>query len=288
MSHFAGARILVVDDEPEVLEAYKRVFTDIVASPADELHLLATELFETETTAAPSQTTIAAIDLCRQGEEAVQKIQTTRGEQSYYPVAFIDIRMPPGIDGLETAKRLRYLSPDISIVVVTGYSDYPPQEIAQEVGSTDRFYYLVKPFQPDELLQLTVTLLNRWKSERDAADTLAIKMSELGASNAALVESEAKAKELKEQVDQLRLEIAAKIGSKGRFSKDGPGDPRSLQAASHAPGCTADSLRAAFREGRAAFDPPLGVGLCPYSAATETELFSAWIAGYRSREDGNF
>jgi CheY-like chemotaxis protein/ribosome modulation factor len=286
VSHFAEARILVVDDEPDVLEGYQNVFKEIIASPADEVAALAAELFGQAVLPPSGKTTVAAVDLCRQGEDAVRHIENKHREGSHYPVAFIDMRMPPGIDGLETAKRLRQLSSDLNIVVVTGYSDRPPRQIALDLGDTDRFFYLVKPFHPDELLQMTVTLINRWKSERNAADIMARTISELDLTHAALNESEATARQLKKQVDELRRQIA----TTAMFANDYPDCnvvdplvPRKAPPPSEL--ISSDTLSRAFHEGRAASNDSRGVALCPYSALTESEHFTAWIAGCRSHSD---
>ncbi|CAN7643153.1 response regulator [Neorhizobium sp. LjRoot104] len=265
MSHFAGARILVVDDEPDVLEAYRQIFSGLVISPTDELATLVDVLFDPPAAMPADETTVAGIDLCRQGEEAVQEIEARQGEQNHYPVAFIDMRMPPGINGLETAKRLRQFNPDINIVVVTGYSDQPPQKIASEVGGSDRFFYLVKPFNPDELLQLAATLVQRWNSEKKAA--------------ALLLESQEKARELERQVAQLRSQTMEQVRGPG---VDAPDETGHCGPASLLPGSSSEPREAAYRQGRAAHGRRHGLAFCPYSALTEPELFSAWVAGHRS------
>jgi CheY-like chemotaxis protein len=286
VSHFAKARILVVDDEPEVLETYQHVFQCIVAAPADALAVLAADLFDVPTPTPSSKMTISAVDMCRQGEDAVRHVENKEADGIHYPVAFIDMRMPPGIDGLETAKRLRRLSPDINIVVVTGYSDYAPQQIALEVGSTDRLFYLVKPFNPDELLQLTVTLVNRWQSERRLAQDLVTKICELEVANAAFNESRDQAQRLSMEVNQLVERLRALT------MKTEPHDqpveqqalavPVSLEESSHADCQLSPELQAAFDQGYAAASRFDGLGLCPYGAIKETALFRAWIAGYQS------
>lgn len=101
MGKLAEARILVVDDEPDVLEGYRRVFNELISAPADEISSLADELFAPSKASSSQATMSLAIDLCRQGEEAVLHLENKQAEGSCYPVAFIDIRMPPGIDGLE-------------------------------------------------------------------------------------------------------------------------------------------------------------------------------------------
>lgn len=178
---------------------------------------------------------------------------------------------------------MRQFSPEINIVVVTGYSDRPPQQIASELGITDRFFYLVKPFNPDELLQLTKTLVNRWKTDRDAAETLARKTAELQLANATAIQSEAEASYWKEQLDQLRLQISGNLSVATNHQGRVDDATKSGGVLAFSKRCTFDELNEAFRQGSAASANPTGLALCPYSAITEAELFSAWIAGYRSK-----
>jgi CheY-like chemotaxis protein len=267
LSHFAEARILVVDDEPDLLAAYGQVFGGIVAKANDELAALEDELFESVSEEPAIGTTIAGIDLCRQGDEALRWFEARQGEISQYPIAFIDMRMPPGINGLETAKRLRQLSPDINIVVVTGYSDHPPHQIAAEVGGADRFFYLVKPFNPDELLQLATALIHRWNSDKMAV--------------AALSEREAKTLELEREIAQLRAQVKAK-----------PEPPESNAVVIDRPDSVflsalppPEARDVAFREGKAAYGRRDGLAFCPYSALKQPELFLSWVSGYRSLDN---
>jgi CheY-like chemotaxis protein len=274
MQHFAQARILVVDDEPTVLDAYRHVLKRIVPYAADELRELAGELFTNEAGTADSPTTIAAVDFCRQGEEAVLHIEEKLGQGNFYPVAFVDIRMPPGINGLETAKRLRRLSPTMNVVVVTGYSDHPPQRIAMEIGSLDRVFYLVKPFDPDELLHLAVTLINRWNTDRLVTEEIATMTSTLVQALTMAREHEAKAVQLGQRVRELADQLQERLERSGDIitvAMESVHSERQSQAE-----------RRALSEGRAVASRSGSLSHCPYSATRESELFLAWIAGFRS------
>jgi CheY-like chemotaxis protein len=194
------------------------------------------------------------------------------------------MRMPPGIDGLETAKRLRSQDPEINIVFVTGYSDRPPSEISRELGGADRLFYLVKPFDPDEVLQLISTLVVRWRSEQDVAASIVRVHSELVNLQKELARSEAESKDLREQVEQLRLQDSMAVRRHARDAEDAAENPVSSGVAPVVPRISTEAIRAAYSAGQAAYDRPDGLGLCPYSPIAETALFSAWVEGYRSRE----
>ncbi|MEO6784728.1 MAG: response regulator, partial [Chthoniobacteraceae bacterium] len=80
-----------------------------------------------------------------------------------YALAFIDMRMPPGIDGLETAMRLLNLDPELQVVICTAYSDYSWDQMIGKVGHSDRLLILKKPFEAIEVLQLAHALTGKWE-----------------------------------------------------------------------------------------------------------------------------
>jgi diguanylate cyclase (GGDEF)-like protein len=82
---------------------------------------------------------------------------------SPYAVAFVDMRMPPGIDGLETIERLWKVDPDLQIVISSAYSDHSWNEIRKRLGETDQLLILKKPFDPAEVSQLAVALTEKWR-----------------------------------------------------------------------------------------------------------------------------
>ncbi|TCM52754.1 diguanylate cyclase (GGDEF)-like protein [Rhizobium sp. PP-F2F-G48] len=189
-------RILICDDEAGILDAYRRIFADLVASAGDEeasdYDALSADLFGDEPVAGG----IGVIDeivTCRQGEEAVEAVRAAKAAGQPFGVVFLDVRMPPGIDGVEAARQIRAIEPVINIVIVTGYSDHRPAEIAGVVGTLDRLFYLVKPFDADEVRQMATTLVNRWTSDSRIASELAAQVEALEALNQALRASEASA-----------------------------------------------------------------------------------------------
>ena len=75
-----------------------------------------------------------------------------------YSVAFVDMRMPPGWDGIETIARLWQADPDLQIVICTAYSDYSWEEILRQLGNRNSLAVLKKPFDNIEVIQLCETL----------------------------------------------------------------------------------------------------------------------------------
>ena len=156
-------RILAVDDETAMLQTYQAVLArDEQAGPSKASGLEA-ELFGVEQ--VPFKP-VFDLDVCRQGGEAVDCVRDALVEENGYAVVFLDVRMPPGIDGLETARRLRALDPDLYLVIVTGYSDHHPRTFVQAALPPEKLIYLCKPFQPAEIEQLAFALCRLSQSDR--------------------------------------------------------------------------------------------------------------------------
>ena len=163
-------RILIIDDEPGMHDSYKRCF----APPAQAdgtLDAMAAELFGDDEIAAPAADTIDfALTHCMQGMDGVGAVEQALAAGAPFAVAFIDVRMPPGIDGKETAMRIRALDPSINLVMVTGYSDFSPIEISRAAGPADKIFYIAKPFEIAEVTQMASALAHRWQVDRELAE----------------------------------------------------------------------------------------------------------------------
>ncbi len=101
-----------------------------------------------------------------QGAQAVEMVRKSIAENCPFSLMFLDMRMPPGIDGLETAKQIREIDPHIEIVIMTAYSDYTYMEIVKELGNPERLLYFHKPFWPEQILYLASSLTQIWQLER--------------------------------------------------------------------------------------------------------------------------
>jgi diguanylate cyclase (GGDEF)-like protein len=188
-------RILIVDDEPGMHESYRQCFKPSTgAGDVAALDAMAAELFgDDEQEAAPAEAAASFATVhCMQGLDGVEAVAASLESGERFSVAFIDVRMPPGIDGKETAKRIRAIDPDINLVIVTGYSDFSPLEISREAGPADKIFYIAKPFQVEEVVQTATALSKRWEVDR----TLAAAMTQLEAQKAELAANESKATHL--------------------------------------------------------------------------------------------
>jgi putative nucleotidyltransferase with HDIG domain len=142
MSTTDHIRILAVDDEPQILMLYKDTLT-----PDDSPNHI-------------------ELTICQQAEEAVEAVHSALADEKPFAVAFLDVRMPPGRDGVWAAEQIRSRDPYTEIVIVTGYSDSTPDEMAGRVPPTDKLLYLQKPFHTHEIKHFALALSSKWLNER--------------------------------------------------------------------------------------------------------------------------
>lgn len=108
------------------------------------------------------------IDSAYQGEEAVALVEQACAQNRPYALIFMDVRMPPGIDGIESIYRIWSKSPNIEVVICTAYSDYSFEEILQKLGTTDRLLFLNKPFDSIVVKQMALSLTRKWTLHEEA------------------------------------------------------------------------------------------------------------------------
>ena len=168
-----AVRILIVDDEPAMHDSYRHCF-EPVATNHDALSDMAVELFGNASVpvSEPGGTGFDTVH-CNQGMDAVAAVEDAIADGNPFAVAFIDVRMPPGIDGKETATRIRALDPNINLVIVTGFSDFSPIEISKAAGPVDKIFYIAKPFEIAEVVQTATALAHRWQADRELAAAMA-------------------------------------------------------------------------------------------------------------------
>jgi PAS domain S-box-containing protein len=113
------------------------------------------------------------LDSAYQGNEALNLVQRALAEGRPYAVAFVDVRMPPGWDGIETIERLWAIDPDLQIVICTAYADYSWEDLAHRLGESDSVVILKKPFDNIEVLQLADALAKKWLLTRQLRQRVA-------------------------------------------------------------------------------------------------------------------
>jgi len=167
----ANRRILVIDDNEAIHGDFRTILCPEAAGPSlDQSEEL---LFGSAPAAAPSVERSFEVDSAFQGQEGLAMIRRALAEQRPYAMAFVDVRMPPGWDGIETIGRIWQDYPDLQVVVCTAYSDYSWEEMIAKLGQSDRLVILKKPFDNLEALQLASALTEKWRLYQEAKLKLA-------------------------------------------------------------------------------------------------------------------
>jgi diguanylate cyclase (GGDEF)-like protein len=193
-------RVLVADDDRGILAAYQVAFASLKPSHAQaRLEGMAASLFGKSENGGADSASAPDLDvtLVMQGAEAVAAVEAGVEAGAPFELVFLDMRMPPGIDGKETARRIRTADPHVHIVMVTGYSDYTPTDVALVAGPADKLGYLAKPFEIAEIVQVARTLSRKRSAEgelRDALGRLEQQLTTLEQTNVQLAASEARAR----------------------------------------------------------------------------------------------
>ncbi|MEQ1503641.1 MAG: EAL domain-containing protein [Myxococcota bacterium] len=165
MTNEPNRRILVIDDTRSIHQDFRKILErpDRQGSALDSLEA---ELFGE----APAESVQVAyeLDSAYSGEEGCQRVREALAEGRRYSLAFVDMRMPPGWDGVQTIEHLWEVDPDIQVVICTAYSDYSWEDILRRFGASDRLLILKKPFDTAEVCQLACALTEKWRLTRHA------------------------------------------------------------------------------------------------------------------------
>src|ERR1700756_1721804 len=164
-------RVLVVDDEPEVRDAYRQVLAQSeVSQEVEGFRELRSRLFKNAPAPSGAKGRSHGTNFepvfCDQAAAAVSAVKEALARDHPFAVVFLDMRMPPGPDGVWAAAQIRELDPAVEIVICTAYSDADPSDIGGYVPPEDKLSYLQKPFHPHEVRQMTIALGSKWRAER--------------------------------------------------------------------------------------------------------------------------
>lgn len=170
MNKSTNYRVLVVDDNDAIHADFRKIIgaESGLHSAVDDA---AAQLFDEPVRGAPASVSFQ-IDSAHQGQDGLARVQQALDAGQPYAVAFVDVRMPPGWDGIETIKRIWQVDSALQIVVCTAYSDYSWSDMINELGETDQFLILKKPFDNIEVRQLASALVVKWQLAQAASRTL--------------------------------------------------------------------------------------------------------------------
>ena len=158
-------RVLIVDDQAEIHEDFREILpAGADAGASDEL---AAAFLDEERPAA-----LPRFDLfhASSGDEALRTVREAADGGRPIALAYVDIRMPPGIDGVETIRRIRKFERNMEVVVMTAYTDQPLSRTLLEMDLLHKLLYVRKPFSREVIQQLTVSLVAKWNIERELAE----------------------------------------------------------------------------------------------------------------------
>jgi PAS domain S-box-containing protein len=182
-----AARILIADDEQRILDEYAYVLGGAQDLKNVALDDLDAELFGEEEAANGNDPSFEVV-MCRQGEDAIDAVKAALKGNRPFSIAFLDVRMPPGMDGVSAAERIRALDPAINIVFVTGFSDVAPEALAERIPPVDKMLYCQKPLQGSELKQFARALSAKWMAEQ-RIQAMQARLQQLMASTSVIIYS---------------------------------------------------------------------------------------------------
>lgn len=159
-------RILVIDDNPSIHKDFETILLDEEDSTI--LNTLRSQVFG-DSTSPSSINNIYQLDFASQGKEGCERVKQACAEGHPYEVAFVDMRMPPGWDGLQTIEHIWQIDANVQVVICTAYSDYTWGEIIERLGRSDSLLILKKPFDSAEVAQLASALTEKWNLTKQAS-----------------------------------------------------------------------------------------------------------------------
>jgi PAS domain S-box-containing protein len=214
-------RILVIDDNRAIHDDFRKILC-ANGTAAKALDKTATELFGGQANVV--RQIRYEIDSAYQGQEGVKLVKQALEKGRPYAMAFVDVRMPPGWDGVETTQRILEIDPDIQIVICTAYADYSWEEMFEKIGNRDGLLILKKPFDSVEAFQLAHALTEKWwlheqsrQKMEELENRVALRTRELQQSNHALQAEVIEHKRAQQELQWKTAFLEAQVNS----SQDG-------------------------------------------------------------------
>jgi PAS domain S-box-containing protein len=210
-------RLLIIDDNRAIHADFQKILCpkELSSANLDEAEAM---LFGEVPLADSSPAVCFQLDSAYQGKEGLDLVKKAVAQDTRYALAFVDVRMPPGWDGVETTARIWEVDPDLQIVICTAYSDCSWDEMLEKLGRSDRLVILKKPFDSIEVLQLANSLSRKWHLLQESKNKLAGLEEMVVARTAQMVQEQERFKAIFENSPEGIFQIAAD----GRFLTANP------------------------------------------------------------------
>ena len=206
-------RILVIDDNRAIHDDFKKILQP--EGPGNALSQAEAELFGDSPVSKALN--IFTVDSAYQGQDGVELARSAAAAGRPYAMAFVDMRMPPGWDGLETTIRLWEVEPDLQIVICSAFSDYTWRDLIAKIGQSDRLVILKKPFDNVEVLQLGLAMTEKWHLLQESYMQVETLQRNVDARTAELRKEVAERKHAEEVAQRERQAAEAANRSKSAF-----------------------------------------------------------------------
>jgi two-component system sensor histidine kinase/response regulator len=214
-------RILVIDDNRAIHEDFRKVLVKTSSRDAGFDEATASLFGDAP---AQSKGPVFQIDSAFQGKEGLDMIEKSLQEENPYSMAFVDVRMPPGWDGVETTAKIWQKYPDLQVVICTAYSDYSWENMLNVLGYSDRLVILKKPFDSIEVMQLAISMTEKWRLYQQAKLRLADlermvheRTLQLESTNSGLITANTLLQEATEKTQKMAEEVLVATKAKSEF-----------------------------------------------------------------------
>ena len=157
-------RVLIVDDQEEIHNDFKEMLVSGSTKRATD-ELAAAFVAQSDKPVLPQ----FELSHAASGEEACAMVKAAQESNRPFALAYIDVRMPPGTDGIETVRQIRQFEQGLEIVIMTAYSDKTLPEIIDDMELLHKLLYIRKPFSREEIQQITLSLTVKWNVEQELA-----------------------------------------------------------------------------------------------------------------------
>jgi CheY-like chemotaxis protein len=206
-------RVLVIDDNRAIHDDFRKILAD-TGKGSDLLDLEASIFGPGGLGAVPAFRQRYEVTAASQGREGCELVRQARADGRPFALVFVDMRMPPGWDGVETIRHLWEADPDVQTVICTAHSDFSWEQVSERLGASDRLLILKKPFDRVELCQMASAMTEKYELAQLAKlkveqleRMVEARTADLAATNASLAEQTL----LSETLNQVGATLAAEL-----------------------------------------------------------------------------